>query len=402
MPPQMAALGNRSLASQAVAPAYALTALGLICVVLVLVVPNLAEAIRMEPVRIWLLAPVLLATGGLAFWCWRSPRARPPAWWLAAALPALAVLALYAPPMVRDVVRPSNPAHFAVEFLVLAGAATALVGALLAAAEERRGRAFRAGGGRGTAVVALAVLLVAGAGVYGLAAAIERPPGPGSAGQGPSGAQSFQVPPTAAGFTVAGETSGTVDALPEGTLAISVARYREGAGSFSEHSLAGIEYLVEGADHVSGKDLAPGQALFTPGGDRDHAVAKPSTWYLVFLKPAGQQGGLTGPGSQEVFASDPLPPLPRLNQVETGRVGTLAAHGRTALVKSGGVELILCLEGEVTVNAGTFSAPRRLQPGQAAYVLENTGVQVAANGPSGARFLAFYLTPAGRPVEKPA
>ena len=188
-----------------------------------------------------------------------------------------------------------------------------------------------------------------------------------------AGSQAIVRNPAASGATVAPEVGTNIHLLPDGTLYISVTR-----GS------AQTSPPASGADGVLYVDTK----------------AQPNTWYFISARPASQRGTPNPPAGVEAYATADLPSLPTVDQHEALLKTDLAAGGRTQAHKSGGVEVIFVVSGQVEAHAGTFSATV-LRAGQGAFVLESTPLQVFNPGGKPATFLDIYLLPAGKPLSQP-
>ena len=182
----------------------------------------------------------------------------------------------------------------------------------------------------------------------------------GCGGDKSGGSGGITHDPKASGATTATVTQKTGAKLPDGTLVISVFAGRGATPQVAE--MDGVLY------------------------------ASDQGWYVFSVHPAGQGG--TPSGGREVFLTPSLPSLPLNDQNLTLQRVDLKADGRSRAHRSGGVEVILAIQGKIEVHSGTFS-PRQLTSGQGSYVLDNTPLQVwSLGGP--ASYLDFYLLPNGR------
>jgi hypothetical protein len=173
-------------------------------------------------------------------------------------------------------------------------------------------------------------------------------------------------------------------------------------------SASGILYVVKGAARLSGAsslDLKTGDGAFVDSKSApklSNPTGAGAEWYFIAAQPTAER---TGPptlaGSQRLFASGDLPPLPRINQAEALERVTLQPGGRTEGYRPNGVELFIGLQGTVEVRASTLGAPTSLSLGQAAFVLEGTAVQVLNPGSRPAAYLTFFLLPEGAALTRP-
>jgi hypothetical protein len=171
---------------------------------------------------------------------------------------------------------------------------------------------------------------------------------------------------------------------------------------------SGILYVVKGAARLSGassQDLKTGEGAFVDSQSRpklSNPGAAGAEWYYIATQAAADRASPpTLAGSQRLFASGDLPPLPRINQAEALQQVTLQPGGRTEGYRPNGVELFIGLQGTVEVRASTLGAPMSLSSGQAALVLEGTAVQVLNRGSRPAAYLTFFLLPDGTALTRP-
>jgi quercetin dioxygenase-like cupin family protein len=405
---------NETLARQAVALSYAAFAASFIALIVVVVLPNAAAAFAVEPIRVSLIPVVLvlaIAAAVLA-WRWRTGdfKARR---WLLLAVPGLLLFADLGPPLSKDFIRPAQLATFLISALVLLSALVAVVACGTAALEARRGSPVLHGlqleTARGAAPVAAFVVVVL-LGLSGLFVAITARPGGGPLGAGGSSGDlgtpgGLQIGPTAQGWTGTKAAQGTVAALPDGTLYISLASGTLAAGaSADDRGGPGIVYVAGGKLNVAlgsaAQSVSAGEAVFVPAGTTVHetnAGSETATWYFLSVRKTSDKG-TSAAASKEICASKDLPPVPTENQAETLFANTLAKGGRDHSSRTGGVEMVVGVSGTVEVRAGTLDAAAKLHPGQCVSVLEGTPIQVYGSLSGETRFLSFYLAPSGQPT----
>ena len=194
---------------------------------------------------------------------------------------------------------------------------------------------------------------------------------------GPSPSQGPNLTNDAVGATLSTVAKGTVAALPEGTLIITAANI----GTGTSPSGPGIVF-----------DSAAGTAVFSDG-----STPLPTRGLFITVRAASERASVGGSG----YATDDLPPLPRINQTEALNLGRLDRGGHSANLKSGGVEVIYVITGSVDVEAGTIPGGKVLSAGQAVFVLDNTPVQVINKAAGPSTYLAFFLVRDPAVLERP-
>ncbi len=90
--------------------------------------------------------------------------------------------------------------------------------------------------------------------------------------------------------------------------------------------------------------------------------------------------------------------LPAGTYVETLSLVTLQPGGRTISHKHGGLETVIVIEGSVLVDMGA-AGKVTLKTGEKATVPAETPLQARNAGTTVARFLAFFMTPQGKPFQ---
>ena len=207
---------------------------------------------------------------------------------------------------------------------------------------------FRGFGGR--LIPALLLSVVAACGDHGSG---------GSHGVSPGGVTQR---PTSSGATTATVAQKTIHQLPDGALLVSVLH---GTGNAP----------VDGSNDAPVYQSAVG-------------------WYSFVVRPISQPG-VAPAGSREVFVTHELPPLPLTDQNQILQRVDLQANGRSRAHRSGGVEVIVAIQGRIEIHSGTFS-PTKLAVGEGVYVLDNTPLQSWSIGGQPASYLDYYLLPTGR------
>jgi len=201
---------------------------------------------------------------------------------------------------------------------------------------------------------------------------------------------------------------GPLDALPTSPLFINVLDVPQPPASPIQHAhIAGFVYAANGVHQLTiqgsaATDVKPGAAAFVPGNVA-HTHANPGTtaneWYFMGLRnTGGRTGAALFPGQTTLYESPDLPAtaFPAGKYVEQLNVTTLEKGGRTASHKHGGVEVLLILDGTVTVRVAGQQA-QTLTKGKGAVVPPNTTVQVTNTGDGQAKLLAYFVTVDGAP-----
>lgn len=214
-------------------------------------------------------------------------------------------------------------------------------------------------------------------------------------------------PQDAVGFVSAKLADGPLDALPTLPLFINVLDVPQPPASPIQHAhIAGFVYAVNGVHQLTiqespAKDIKPGEAAFVPGNTaHTHANpgSTPSQWYFMGLRNTGARGtgALLFPGQVTLYESPDLTAtaFPPGKYVEQLNVITLEKGGRTAAHKHGGVEVVIVLDGTVSVRVAG-GAPQTLTKGKGAVVPPNTVVQAVNTGDGPVKFLAYFVTADG-------
>jgi quercetin dioxygenase-like cupin family protein len=395
---------------QAVALLYFALAVAFLGLAGFVILPNLGSAFATEPLRITLVPLVFAAivAGGVLAWRWRN-RGVAARRWFALSLPAVGFLLVAGLPLSKDVLfaRQSNLLYFLIGAGAVTAAAAAALAAIAAGLEANSGAARIRGinletprGAAQVAAVALVAILVL-SGIFWVSSARSSST---QSGQRRASATGPQSGPNAVGFTNPQVAQGTIPALPDGTLYASVAVGTLAAGSAADDRAGpGIVFVASGNLSISMgaavQNLQPGQAIFVPPNTPVHESNTGSTggtWYFLSFRRTADKTSATG-ASHDVCQTSDLPSLPPSNQAETLFAATVKTGGRSQATKTGGVEVLVGIDGTVEVHAGTLSTPMKIAAGQCVVLLENTGVQVVSASGSASRYLAFYLAPSGAP-----
>ena len=213
-------------------------------------------------------------------------------------------------------------------------------------------------------------------------------------------------PQDAVGFVSAKLADGPLDTLPTSPLFINVLDVPQPPASPIQHAhIAGFVYAVTGVHQLTlqdspPKDVKPGEAAFVPGNVA-HTHANPGTtpneWYFMGLRNTGARTGAPlFPGQVTVYETPDLPvnAFPPGKYVEQLNVVTLEKGGRTAAHKHAGVEVIVVLDGTISLRVAG-QAPQTLTKGKGAVVPRDTALQAVNTGDGPAKFLAYFVTAEG-------
>jgi len=229
------------------------------------------------------------------------------------------------------------------------------------------------------------------------------------------GATSSTPPPLATvspaqgvGFASRALANGQVDALPPGTLFANILSIAQPANShIPAHSHVAIFiYEVSGTQTLAIQGQAPvtlqaGSATFLPN-HVTHTHSNPASdanlWYVIGIRPRGVVTTPPNITTTPVYSTPDLPAFAPGAYAETLRLAILQPGGRSPAHKHSGLEVILVLEGTLTLHS-LGQAPQTLTVGQGAYVLPNTPLQVLNTGGTVGKYLAFLAWPADQPFQ---
>ena len=217
-------------------------------------------------------------------------------------------------------------------------------------------------------------------------------------------------PVSAGGATVVHLAAGQIEGPPSGPLFARVQSFTQAPGtSFSSRShQPGFSYMLQGSQRyipASGPavDVATGTAVFQRTEAHVHLNdgSTSNRWLFIAVWPSDVRGlPLIVPTSRVLFASPDFTGAALLPgpDAETLDLLTLAPSGSTGTRRHGGIEVLSVLNGRLEVDAGG-SRPAVLSEGESVFVPADTSVAEvdAGSGPVG--YLAFTVTPAGRPFE---
>lgn len=248
----------------------------------------------------------------------------------------------------------------------------------------------------------------------GIAIVVSACGGAAAPSPSPSSAPTVAVSPTpkpqdAVGLVNTKLADGPLDALPTLPLFINVLDVPQPPASPIQHAhIAGFVYAVTGvhqltvAGATAARDIKPGEAVFVPGNvAHTHANpgATPSEWYFMGLRNTGARSGSPlFPGQTTLYETPDLPvtAFPAGKYVEQLNVATLDKGGRSASHKHGGVEVLIILDGTVSLRVAG-QQPQALTKGKGALVPPNTTLQVTNAGDGPAKWLAYFVTLDGTP-----
>lgn len=214
-------------------------------------------------------------------------------------------------------------------------------------------------------------------------------------------------PAAALGIKVQPLATGTVPSLSQGTLYLDVLEITD-----QEHQMMtqsgmamhphgiGFEYTVTGVHTVptsagGSQGIPAGHATFIgPDIVPNIMSPNPADWYLVAIRPVAQRHAF-----QNATLVYETPDLPQLQSGTTYgedlRMLTIAPGGHNQAHKHGGLEVIVVMQGSMTVHEAG-AAPQTIDKGHGAYILPDTPQQIYNDGASSAKALVFLATPAGK------
>ena len=116
---------------------------------------------------------------------------------------------------------------------------------------------------------------------------------------------------------------------------------------------------------------------------------------LVMLETIREYANVT---TTPVYSTPDLPSFAPCAYSEVLRLAILQPGGRSPAHKHSGLEVILVLDGTLTLHS-LGQPPQTMTAGQGAYVLPNTPLQVLNTGSSTGHYLAFLAWPVGQPFQ---
>jgi quercetin dioxygenase-like cupin family protein len=125
------------------------------------------------------------------------------------------------------------------------------------------------------------------------------------------------------------------------------------------------------------------------------STTRPNRWYFIALWPtAERRAPLVSSAATVIYESPDLDPstVPPGARIETLRLVTLQANGRSAAHRFSGLELLFVLEGTIRLDVAS-QPPSTLAAGQGRYLPPGTNEQELNAGPGVADYLAFIVTP---------
>jgi quercetin dioxygenase-like cupin family protein len=212
----------------------------------------------------------------------------------------------------------------------------------------------------------------------------------------------------AQGYSYEELAAGRIDALPSGPQFVRINLFTQAPGSAfpSKTHQPGIVYMVDGVQRyqpIPGTpvDIHAGEGYFSRTEAHMHinVGTTENRWYNIALwQSAARSQPLSVPTTvvyetEDIAASDLDAP-----DVETLRLVTLQANGRTALHSHGGLEVVFVLGGTLRV-AVAGQTPVTVGALQGAFEPRGTVVQETNVGGGAVRYLAFFVTPVGVPFE---
>ena len=230
----------------------------------------------------------------------------------------------------------------------------------------------------------------------------------GSTGSVPTVTTPTVSPAQGVGFTSSVLANGHVDALPPGTLFANILSISQPASSsIPAHShvaifiyeVSGIQTLaIQGQTSVI---LQAGSAMFLPN-HVTHTHSNPASssnlWYVIGIRPRGVVTTPPNVTTTPVYSTPDLPTSAPGAYWKTLRLATLQPGGRSPAHKHSGLEVILVLDGTLTLHS-LGQAPQTMTAGQGGYVLPNTPLQVLNTGGTVGKYLAFLAWPENQPFQ---
>ena len=173
-------------------------------------------------------------------------------------------------------------------------------------------------------------------------------------------------------------------------LATAVPTYPPKAEGFSS------KVLVEKPRSVA--TSAPGSVWIvagpsTDGGGVSAVVTEKESFTAFYQVPIDRQAA---DAKRALYLTPDLPPLAAGRYMESLRLVTVQAGGRSSAHMHSGVESVLVLEGRVLVRSGG-NAPASLAAGQGFMILPKVPVQLINVGDGIARTLVYSISPEGAP-----
>jgi quercetin dioxygenase-like cupin family protein len=210
------------------------------------------------------------------------------------------------------------------------------------------------------------------------------------------------------GFASRVLADGQVDTLPSGTLFANILSIAQPANSsIPAHSHVAIFiYEVSGTQTLAIQGQAPmtlqaGSATFLPN-HVTHTHSNPANdanlWYVIGIRPRGVVTTPPNLTTNPVYSTPDLPAFAPGAYSEVLRMAILQPGGRSPAHKHSGLEVILVLDGTLTLHS-LGQPPQTLTAGQGAYVLPNTPLQVLNTGGLVGKYLAFLAWPVGQPFQ---
>lgn len=226
---------------------------------------------------------------------------------------------------------------------------------------------------------------------------------------GGTGHSGSKLSPSAHLMRVDELAAGELGSLPTGSQFARIAMFHHAPRqtTASKKHQSGIVYVQTGMQLLSytggqSVDIPAGTAVYLESVAHTHTNLGPtdSTWYFIALWPIAQRGLPLVNGSTVAFDTEDIPSstLRPGVYIETLRRVTLQPGGHSPAHRFGGLEVVFVLDGTLTVDV-VGHASVQLTAGQGTSVSPNTVTQELAVGSGKLDYLAYFVTPQGRPFE---
>ena len=213
------------------------------------------------------------------------------------------------------------------------------------------------------------------------------------------------------GAAVRSLDAGKLDSLPTGGVFVRVIKFVQPSGYTvkSKQHVPGFVYVESGVHRLtlegqSPIDVTAGQAKFHLSITHTHFNPGPSTstWYFIALWPSSSRGQpLVDAIARQMFPTDDFSPeqLPQGAYSEVLRQVTLAASGRSAAHRFGGLAAFFVLQGSLVVRSSQGSVA--LSADEGAVYAPGVPLQEINSAAGQTVYLEMMTTALGREFEVP-